>query len=628
MAKAKASYSVEAQEASKSSRYARALRRVVKRRRAIAQAYPFAAAIIGLSDSYKFCSGNLCYIVEERPKRHLRILDLRQTSDYEIVVDIPALIGIAVPRAAKCRRYVFKVLYHADGVTSCLLSFARRGTENWLLIFQALDNRILGTFQLDSISCLFVRNNKDYLYFGTHSEYGADGHKKWVVRGFNLRLRQLFERKVHLCNVVGYDIGSTVSFEIFGDFFYGVSNSTDFEIEEIDWTSYYYCFRFPLADPSLEKTQVMGKQDSWRRQHLEGPIDDRWSFLNLEEDEATGGVRIIESRKEWLTGQSGNRRTYYIKEACFRDEGSDWTQNESTDELPDDPLTGLLASNSKPNYMLPQRRCCHPGDDGSLTLARSKTHLCSYYYSCNTYLDLVDDTEPTSPDTPRLRLRTGTRMANTSPTCESVRPEPCEQVQQTHKLDNGPTQCNRITFWPPTSAAPKPKPTFDMVQRIMNPPEYQGNVVASNDDRSIIYAIGGQDGDLKALVYLSFDPAMRLAGMARGGDLLGETATPNTNLAEGTRCTAFTLQGGAEAACVVTPNDAVQGGVNQEAHAATLSSSSSSSTSQTPGSSSTENAPNYTLNRPREGKSWARIEGAFHQIIPGKITFAKATFAL
>jgi hypothetical protein len=41
-----------------------------------------------------------------------------------------------------------------------------------------------------------------------------------------------------------------------------------------------------------------------RRQHQEGPIDNRWTNLYLDVEEGTGELKIVKSRKEWYLGSS------------------------------------------------------------------------------------------------------------------------------------------------------------------------------------------------------------------------------------------------------------------------------------------------------------------------------------
>ncbi|OTA96381.1 hypothetical protein M434DRAFT_8829 [Hypoxylon sp. CO27-5] len=513
----KAFYTVEAQEAQQSGQFSRALRRVAKRYQALSQASPYVIGIVGVADSYEYIHGILCYIVEARPKRWLRILDLHASASHEIVVDIPVLIREAVPRSAKSRKYKFRVLYHANGITSCLFSFALPNTENWLLIFKAEEQDIVAKIRLESTAKIFVRNNKEYLYFGTHSEEGAAGFRNWVLTGFCISNRSWFPRKMHLADVVGYDIGSTVCFEIIDDYFYGLSNQTDFEIRETDWVSYYHCFRFPLHDPDPRNKQIMKKDDTWRRQHTEGPIDDRWGFLKLERDEASGKINIIESRKEWLSGKSGSRRTYYTTEVLF-DEGPDVGSGNELPIAEGEPAygrsSGPIRHLDKPNNKSERFRSpenVHPGDDSNIIpmFTRSQTHLRSYQRCSSTYLDLVDDTPSGTTGSRRLRLRTGHRKRYAL--------QPGEYVEQLY-------QPNEIHFWPPERDSLSIDPFLDNIYGILNPPDYLGSVTASSDERSIVYAAEDNANGLKVLVYISFDPAARLTGMSREKYVLGEKA--------------------------------------------------------------------------------------------------------
>ncbi|KAK7928453.1 F-box protein [Apiospora marii] len=529
---AKAPYSLEVQQAVQDGRYARALRRLVKRRRATAEARPYIVAMVGLADSYLYSSGKLCYVHEDKTQRWLRILDLHNPSGHEIVIDIPRLTAEAIPRSQNCHDYTFSVIHTAEGITSCLFSFALPDPENWLLIFDTEKQELIGSILLESTIRLFVRNSGSYLYYGTHSEYGPDGFQKWVLRFFDLSERHLSRRKFHLSNVVGYEIGSTVCFEIIDGYLYGLSNQTAFEVEEIDWTSYYYCFRFRLDKPDPDETQIMKKQDSWRRQHAEGPIDDRWGFLKLEKDEATGQVKILESRKEWLNGQSGNRRSYYSTNVIFRDQGEgaadEELENNIANNLPDDPLTMLLESSSNPNYMLPTQRSprgVHAGEDGTI-FGLSKTHLRSYFYFCGTFLDLVDDRLPSSACTQRLRIRAGKKI--TTKCLELPEVSTSSNDQNITGSDMTEKSYNRIMMWPGELEPPCLDPALERICHIMNPKDHQGGIDAVNDERSIVYATGGSGTSLKVLVWLSFDPAAKLPDTT-GGDALPMVNSPEAH---------------------------------------------------------------------------------------------------
>ncbi|CAJ2502817.1 Uu.00g102110.m01.CDS01 [Anthostomella pinea] len=526
---AKAWYTAEAQQEEDSGHFSRALRRLAKRRQAFSQASPYVVGIVAFADSYQYICGKLCYIINERPRRWLRILDLHGSKDTEVIIDIPTLISLAVPRSAKSRKYRFRTLYHAHGITSCLFSFALPRTENWLLIFKHKEQVILEAVRLNSTSKIFVRNNAQFLYFGTHSEEGTDGFRKWVIEGFDIKKRIWLSPKMHLSDLVGCDMGSTVCFEIFDGHFYGLSNQTAFEIEEIDWVSHYYCFRFRLEEPDPKKAQVMKREDSWRRQHSEGPIDDRWGFLALEKDETSGGIRIVESRKEWLAGQSGSRRTYYTKEVVFGEyygENTEETRLAANDAVQGENVANFIGSISRAEQINPQPRLpseMHAGDDSSGTsiVTRSRTYLCSYQRCCHTFLDMMDDTCVGDAGPQCLRIRTGHRKSRpiSSPAGALIPSESSldldDKVKQLY-------QENEIYIWPPRRASYCLDPCSESIYQVLNPPDHQGYVAAVGDERSIVYATGENAKGLKALVYISFDPAAKLSGMSHGGNLLGQ----------------------------------------------------------------------------------------------------------
>lgn len=611
-------FSLEAKEAARDGRYARALRRLVKRRRAIAQASPYAVAILGVADGFGLYGGNVCYVLENRPQRWLRILDLQETPDYEIVVDVPALVSEAVPGVDGGQDYTFRLLHHAHGITSCLYSAARPDAAHWLLVFNARENTLLGTIRLDSAVRLFVRNTIELLYFGTHSELGADGFRRWVLRCFDLRDGHLSPRRIHLSKVAGFEMGATVCFELIDGYFYGVTNTTTFEPEEIDWTSYYHCFRFLVDDPDPDRIEVMRECDSWRRQHEEGPIDDRWTHLKLEKDEMTGQLRIIESRREWLGGTSNSRRTCYATDVVFlpvdAKAGASDSGPHSGYSLPNVPLAGLLESDDKPNYMPPPARLpenVHAGDEGTVPFLCSKTYLRSYFYQCGTFLDLVDDPPPMAPYTQRLRLRALTRVSNGA---SLVRGRQSWDMSYSGRGTGPEKEPNIISMWPPGLQWQGADARLDILQQTMNPDSLCGAVRVMNDDRSIVYETGGA-GEPKALIYISFDPAARLAGMGYGGSLPGELIPSGVEDGDGIPA--------------VGPEDKGKTAIGQ---AYLVPGAASAEDTQTaPGGTyvsvapSTELAykksPALTLTASGSGTIWRRVEKAFHHEFSCKHTF-------
>lgn len=76
-----------------------------------------------------------------------------------------------------------------------------------------------------------------------------------------------------------------------------------------------------------------------------------------------------------------------------------------------------------------------------------------------------------------------------------------------------------IVFWPPAQDPDgPPNEDLDAVYRLLNPPSHLGNVQGTADERSMVYVTGGCDKP-QAIVFVGFDPAIRLVGLKRWGGL-------------------------------------------------------------------------------------------------------------
>lgn len=547
MAQSRAPATAELAEARSTHKYASALRRLYKRRQAIRTAAPFTAAIVAVAESWIYTNGTLCHMSE----RTLRVLDLHKSGGEETIIDVRALLDEAITASRGARKYKFQILHYAEGIVSCLYIHCRPVVESWLVVFNVSERRLLTTLSLDTTYKIFVRNDCNYLYFGTHSEFGDDGFRRWVLMGYDIHGGRWFDQKVHLLDMVGSDIGQSIAFEIIDGKFYGLSNQTSFEVDEVDWTSHYHCFRFPVAAPKPKTTERSVKDKMWRRQHAEGPIDDRWSFIRLLRDERDPAqLQVLESRKEWLAGSSG-RRNYYTTRLVFPDKAAD-SEDEGGSPRDPNPNTvggGIIinpATETVPevrphtSYELPQvtppprLRCpfnTHAGDDASTALmfTLSKCFIRSYHPPSQTFLDLVDDPEPSaSPDAvPRLRLRAGSRKLRPA---EDILADPvARDPDQPHarraaRLFESEAS-NSINFWPPAAGEADDTRTdpalLAELHRVVNPPKHAGAVRGSWDERSLVYSTGGgpgRDGGMQALVFVSFDPGIRLPGLKQWGD--------------------------------------------------------------------------------------------------------------
>ncbi|KAF2140525.1 uncharacterized protein K452DRAFT_351784 [Aplosporella prunicola CBS 121167] len=468
-----ARFTQEAQRAAQGQlSYREALRSVYSRRKAFASAKPNSACVIGYGSSFIYRQGVVCYM-----SQGLMLVRSLHGSTTHKAIDISSvratLFGPGSPQADF--QPEVSLLHYSDDFVSMHYDYTDYLDHSFLIVIDLLrwnpaTAQGLIKRQLSSANKLFVRNTSAYLYYGTHTGTGTHGHHEWKIRGMRLREDHYMPPNIpalQLDEFVGSDVGSTVAFEIHNGFFYAVSNQTSFDVEEVDWTSFYHCIRFPLNNPVKEACEI--KKDVYRRQHKEGPINDSWTDLSLQVDEATNSLRIIEARREWLDGGSKQLRTFYT--------------HESVPLLPllplDDPLARTIGSGNNPHYA-PERprlyRHTHPEHSHSDNtrifpeFILSKTKFKAYNHSCGAFLDLVEDANCCSGaglGTPCLRLRIGSRRP------EPVEPVPIEEKRKAKgKATTGCSSSSPENFMlhNPSNASPLPSASLDPRDRFMYSP--------------------------------------------------------------------------------------------------------------------------------------------------------------
>ncbi|KAI1817342.1 hypothetical protein GGS20DRAFT_32590 [Poronia punctata] len=501
---AKAAHTLEALEAHTTGCYSRAFRRIVKRRQAISQASPYAVGVMARAHSYGFFNGILCYIVYKQYPRELRILDVAKSASWELVVDIPKLITSAVPEAANKRKYKFNVLYQAAGLVSCLLTLGRK---HWLLIIKPQEQLILDALYLDAAHRIFVRNNSRYLYFGTHTGIDAYDNTIWVLKGFDIQKRSWLDHpRLFLENITGNDIRESVCFEIFGEYFYGLGNQSIDDAHHASWQSKYVCFRFPLNDPTRKGMELMEGADSWRRSHSEGPLDERGGFISLDEDEATGKLKISECRIQMSAAPGGPRRqrTHYMTEVIFRPRDRDSPLTVIRPDPGSEPDTASLLTRFRGPHNV------HVGDHKSIDMGISafspkRMYFSTYFPSCQTFLDLMNGADPDTSSERLVRLRSIHKMMKPSGFWCIGKDLPASTAQP-------PT--NTVFTWPPKEISTRSSPSSDKVQKLLEVEGHVDRATAYRDDRCIVYSLtNDSDSGAQSLVLISFDPAVRFKGM-------------------------------------------------------------------------------------------------------------------
>lgn len=505
---------------------------MVKRRKALKTASPFACATIAFADAYLYCHGLFCYTLEDR----LRILDLHNSGTEEVVIYMPELLRLSIPERQESQEVIFDILYASDGIVCCLFNLI---ASSWLIAFHVTSCRILVTAAVEPSPRTFVRHNQHLLYFGTNSGDVIDKYEEWVITCYDFAGSRWLDCPQHVPDIAGSEIGTTICFEIVDNVLIAVTNQVSVDA---DYVSFYSCFFFvPLGDRLKAESA-----SEWRRNHVEGPIDDRWTSIQLEIDEREHCLKIVEGRQEWYEGSSKSGLRYYTTNLTIptispgdqpcRTFGSYPVYTEDSIPTPDPFLwygSNLWAANSHlalpplirllkgphPGHFPPRLRAAenvHPISSGdstpSHTCAKSKVR--SYNPSASTALYLVDDPLPTDwQGRQRLRLRVGSRS-----------PGPLLQDQRGHWQDRPHWDLSMalekmyiappVTFWPGAQDPTLANESLDDIYRLMNPPAFLGNVQGTADERSLIYVTGNEEAP-KAVIFINFDPAIRLAGLKK-----------------------------------------------------------------------------------------------------------------
>lgn len=510
--------------------YAAAVKRTFQRREAYALAGPYSALIIGSGTSFVYRDGVVCYVNEGS----IRILDVHQAALVEYVVNLRQFSNHCWKVAKKFLSV--DLLHCQDGVLSFLYRSGQNITEEtWLIAIDIRENhpidKRIRLVTLMPNSKFFVRNDSNFLYVGSYNGMGSYGSREWVMQGYDLSNGQL-QPVLNLPNLYGSDLRQTLAFEIYDGYLYALSNQSSFEVEEIDWTSYFHCYRFPLHTPTGDQLE---RRQLFRRQHREGPINDSWTHLDLHRDERTGNLLITECRREWKDGHSAQQRTFYSAPLLFSDqtEGLD-SEDVGVSYPAGDPLVKVLDEKSRPNWSesvphLP--RNCHPEPiDPEHTFLLAKTKYRTFIPSSLAYLDLVIEEFPPRRGgiqvnttnnrhwQQQIRVRLGSRIQ-------------CSPVDPVTKLLHEPTVVDGryisdseerfadrgIALWPPINA---PMELLDLLNPAHDPNVMTsrtiGDVFAVADERSIVYMPAPtfrSKVENKSIILVNFDRGINFQGL-------------------------------------------------------------------------------------------------------------------
>jgi hypothetical protein len=406
---------------------------------------------------------------------------------------------------------------------------------------------------------LFVQQTKDFLFYGTHSAFGtwcSRRYREWLIQGLSLGEKKFpivnadglitpspRSEPIQLHGFAGSEIGSTVCFKVHDGYFYAVTNCDAFDVIEVDFTSFYHCVRFPLDD--AQKATCQAARRIYRRQHMEGPVNDGWNSLALQVDERTNELLIVEGRAEWPFGGGTLSRGYYAQKIDFDNQELELVQERQMQVGPaDNPLSKIPDDETKycPTPELPSWHChleaANESRNDSTDLKTLRTRLSrskyrTYNFTCMAALELVE--QPCSCrgiDAHCLQLRSASR-----------KPRPFIALPHNNEGDRkGKKKANerQVLFaeartvtdnyrYTPISLWPKfNKSNHDAMNL---PAQLQGRegveIKAWADERCIVYLV--HSGGIGKVVCLNFDGD---APVARFNDVVAYTPSQ----ARGRRC--------------------------------------------------------------------------------------------
>jgi hypothetical protein len=499
------------------------------RRDAFSDAHPFSARVIGRGNDFCYRKGMLC-ILEGNT---IRVSDTHAQEEI-FTIDLSYIINAFSEAPVSSNDTRLSLLFYNDDIVTIFMEGRSRLDSGHIYAINSKPGvpdqaRVLKKIRLEANHKLFARHTSRFLYYGTYTSVGSQGHYEWEIQGVSLygENSNLPCTPIQLQGFFGTDISSTIAIEIHEGYFYAVSNQTSFEVEEIDWTSFYHCIRFPIDNPKAEFLESNKKL--WRRQHDEGVIHDSWTDLSLQIDESTNHLIIVEARREYHKSLSRQVRTYYMSEffSGFNSphgstEGSPLLEALTGPELPwGDAYIQTLDSTNNPNYALPELRYnwnFHPetplGSNPGRSFILARTKIRAYNYSCASFLDMIeDDCCCHESSASCLRLRVGSRRV--APLDQNELDVTMPQLLTLPALPSDVAYRHSTTkMWPPSASR---CPCSKRLHHILNPPlpgglAYSRSILGTLDERSLVYMIRpgrsyspSDDNALGIIVMISFN---------------------------------------------------------------------------------------------------------------------------
>lgn len=302
--------------------YIAAARRLYKRRHAVATGRPASVTCLGFAIDTIYDNGMVCMLEHSQVRTiDLHGMDGVQTLSFESLMGNYARVDVEYDWES------FQIL--SIHQSRLVFRYKDEAGVSWLMAADVTKphdvHHIIEPERLRSTKSLFVLQSEDYIFYGTRSataDWCTQSYREWLIQGIALNgkeftvtdedgvsVKSTRSEKIQLHGFAGADIGTTAAFKLHDGHLYGVTNYDAFDVIEVDFTSYYHCIRFSLAEARQDACEQA--RTIFRRQHIDGPLNDGWNTINLQIDERTNDLVILEGRAEWPCGSGQLSRGVY-----------------------------------------------------------------------------------------------------------------------------------------------------------------------------------------------------------------------------------------------------------------------------------------------------------------------------
>lgn len=503
-------------------------------------ARPFHVALLAVGTSFVYTNGVLCYTVGHGL---VRILNIKGHADHEVVIDVFRMLRENNTELPRFKSYKLSPTHYGHGILVCRLSILEKHSRVYLLAIRVYSPELILFEELWRHDNTPVVTSDEFmvLYYPQHET----PLNYWRPRQLNLKTREWSH--LHFSCVAMNTRECVVTGAVHDGNFYAVSCRNplfkgDLSIHGMRRTVIVHSARVSLAtrtDGTRRTVYVEMDPPIWKQSYSNGMPDHRWDFLRIEKDERTGDVVTV------LIQRGHPQASHHTARACVKRilplsppstedpvvvlGGTDrviWHDSPQTSTTDSETelvfgLSNVADAVENENHgdgsddsglsrgLLP-RTTLHLEDNSSTTphYGISQCFVRSYFSTCNSFVDLVNDTLRHNGQEQSLRLRVMTKL---------------------------PGGDNQTVFWPPRYDPSNPDQRLNELHRTLNPPGFTGSLSWGVDADSFVYGmkVDAHNGQ-RAIIYVGFDPTVKLHGLkAFNGTSTGRKAKDESGSDEG-----------------------------------------------------------------------------------------------